>query len=90
MTKILRTSAAVIGLAIAGGCAAGDKPSSAANPIVFTRIAAMSDCGELQDEFDIADRNGEAARNRGRLDLARASTDYMKAAHNRMEEVGCY
>lgn len=50
--------------------------SKEGNPDVYNRIASLTDCSELQREFDIADSNNQ--------------TDYMKAADERMREVGCY
>lgn len=48
----------------------------AGNDAVYDRINSTEDCATLQAEFDTADSNGK--------------TDYMKAADERMREVGCY
>lgn len=44
------------------------------------RIESLTNCDGLQREFDTADASGKAARERGDLDKARLSTDYMIAA----------
>lgn len=46
------------------------------NPSVYQRIERTTDCAALQDEFDVADRNGNVS--------------YMEAADRRMRELGCY
>lgn len=62
---------------ILAGCSAPAEPVG--NPEVLERIGGMEDCTALQQEFDTADASsGEAA------------TAYMKAADERMREVGCY
>lgn len=46
------------------------------NPDVYDRILKMTDCPALQDEFNIAEEN--------------TNIGYMKAADQRMREIGCY
>lgn len=46
------------------------------NPDVVDRINAMTDCGELQGQFDTAEANG--------------NTEFMRVADARMQAVGCY
>lgn len=58
------------------------------NSEVYERIASMTSCTELQREFDIAYDNVEA-REPGDP-LREISQSYGDAAHNRMQEVGCY
>lgn len=55
---------------------------------VYQRIGSMSDCDDLQAEFDQASANHDRAEPGS--DAARASTGYMEAADARMQEVGCY
>lgn len=43
---------------------------------VINRISRLTDCDELQRQFDIADSRNKVA--------------YMEAAHQRMQAVGCY
>lgn len=58
------------------------------NTAVYDRIDAMTDCTELQEQFDIAMDNADA-REPGdpHRDL---SLSYARAADNRMSELGCY
>ena len=63
------------------------RPGSAA---VYAEIAAETSCVSLQEMFDRAEANGKAARNRGNLPLAIATTSYMSAADDRMRAIGCY
>lgn len=65
------------------------KAARIGEPSVYARIAAMKDCGKLQAQFDQAAANGEAARNRDRLDLAQISTEYMSAVMERQNELKC-
>ena len=78
----------VVGLVLAAGTlsACSASPEQTGSPAVFQRIASMTDCADLQSEFDTAERNGDAARARSRLDLAKASTSYMRSADDRMRE----
>lgn len=43
---------------------------------VVDRIGRLTDCGELQRQFDLADSRNKVV--------------YMEAAHERMQAVGCY
>ncbi len=62
---------------IVGGCGTTpDRNEPPSNDIVLDRIASMSDCDDLQRQFDIADGNGRV--------------DYMRAADARLKAVGCY
>lgn len=90
--------AGVIGLLILlGNFDSGDTPSEETipqpareTPVVFPNIESEADCGILQDIFDNAEHAGDGARERGDLDLARAHTDAMARADERMSDVGCY
>lgn len=59
------------------------------DPAVLERFAGLTECGELQAEFDVAHQ--EHAREIGlkRYELARVHTAYMTALHQRMVEVRC-
>lgn len=46
------------------------------NPDVYDRLLKLTDCPALQDEFNIAEEN--------------TNIGYMKAADQRMREIGCY
>lgn len=75
---------ALVGLALAGGCASGGDGGDGrpGNPAVYARIEALTDCGELQREFDTAmdtyDRRKEAH-----------SLAYAEAAQARIKRLGC-
>lgn len=90
--------AVVVGLLIfLSSLDSGDTPSqdttpqpAKETPVVFPNIESEADCGILQDIFDNAEHAGDGARERGDLDLARAHTDAMARADERMSDVGCY
>lgn len=62
-----------------------DRPGSA---VVYQRIASLSDCSALQEEFDIADAHAESKQDAGLT--ANVELSYMAAANDRMREIGCY
>jgi hypothetical protein len=76
----------VIAVAVFGG---DDNPARPGNPAVYERIAAATDCGTLQSEFDTAQANGARDRTAGNLKAAEVSTAYMAAADERMQQLGC-
>jgi hypothetical protein len=84
MRKALILLTAVAALT-ACGSTTEDRPG---DPGVYERIAGLNDCDALQGEFDTADANHQRAE--GGSEQARAATAYMKAADERMREVGCY
>jgi hypothetical protein len=52
---------------------------------MYQRIEAMTDCNQLQAEFDLAERTHQRGGECGPI-----GTAYMEAADKRMREVGCY
>lgn len=58
-----------------------DLPDGASREVV-ARINSLTDCEDLQAEFDQADEN--------RSIEAEVGTFYMQVADDRMHEVGCY
>ena len=78
MKRILVAAVAAAVLLI--GCSSDQPPANSntnqTSDIVFDRINSLTDCDELQHQFDIADSNNQV--------------DYMKAADARMRAVGCY
>lgn len=65
--------------------APAERPGSQA---VYDRIDGLTDCTQLQTEFDTASANYDRAE--AGSSQALAATAYMKAADARMKEVGCY
>ena len=63
-------------------------------PAVYERIAGMTDCVALQEQFDIAvatnERSGGPPASWSSYSWAEIGLGYMRAANERMEEVGCY
>jgi hypothetical protein len=55
------------------------------DPAVYARIAKMTDCDALQEQFDLAERTHQRGGEWGPI-----GTAYMQAADDRMREVGCY
>lgn len=95
--RILATCLAV--LAIGTGCASTDdhtippevsknSSSTLGDPAVYARIDSMTSCTALQRQFDVAGDNTDKLQAQG-LD-ADVPLSYMRAAHTRMREVGCY
>ncbi len=67
------------------GCDEDDQPGS---PAVYERIESLTDCVELQAEFDTAAANNDrAAAGSEEFDV---TLSYMEAADDRLAEVGCY
>lgn len=81
----LLTSLLLATTACGGGSDADPQPG---NPAVYERIESMTDCDELQGEFDIAMDNVE--RYPAGADQRKAPMAYAKAADERMRNVGCY
>lgn len=79
MRRVLICLVAVVAIGLAG--CASSQPGS---PDVYARINAMTDCVALQHEFDQADENRAISSDPS------IQTSYMKAANNRMRELGCY
>jgi hypothetical protein len=86
---VLAASAAALlaGCGEGGSDGGGDRPGS---PEVYARIESLTDCRELQREFDVADENHGIQSDEGDLTMMRISTSYMKAADERMRALGCY
>jgi hypothetical protein len=70
-----------------GGRGFLDRPGNAA---VYERIAAETDCAELQKEFDTAEANHDRDSGTGKTTAAEIDTSYMEVADARMRAVGCY
>lgn len=83
---------AVISLAVLAvcvlGCAAPGPAPEVGNPEVHARIRALTDCGELQREFDVA-MVAVDARQPGDA-MRTVSTSYAMTADARMRALGCY
>lgn len=77
---VLLLAAATVGCSDPAGEGVGDAD-------VHARIKAMTDCAELQSEFDIAMDNFD--RNEPGSDLAKATVAYAETARKRMEALGC-
>lgn len=70
------------------GVVENDPSTRPGDASVYARIEALTDCVELQREFDIAIANAERLVGQGEaFEIARGYSD---AAYNRAREVGCY
>jgi hypothetical protein len=67
-----------------GNSSSGGSGSS----LVYQRINSMTDCGDVQTQFDIAAENNDRAT--PGTDQHRQSLDYMEAADARLRALGCY
>lgn len=96
MKKILLlviVAAVIIGIAnsgAGGGTTAAEPAARPGSPAVYQQIAAETDCAALQATFDRSEANGNAARARGNLAMAKITTTYMGDADDRMRAIGCY
>lgn len=88
---------AALGMALLAGCGGtstqdpaitGNTSSQLGDPAVYSRIENSSSCTYLQRQFDIAGDNTDKLQAEGRD--AAVPLSYMRAAHTRMREVGCY
>lgn len=80
-----------LALVLVLGCGGPATPAARpGNPAVYERIAALSDCRALQQEFETADANGKRHRAAGETDQAKWTTAYMAAADERMKALRCY
>ena len=67
----------------------GDTPLPT-NAAVVSRIRSLTDCAELQREFDIAADNHDIQSAQGDLTMMQVSSEYMEIAYDRAESLGCY
>lgn len=84
---------ALTGITIVGAAGGSGEPEPRPGlQVVYDRISAMTDCDELQAQFDQAAENHDRDSNRRpkRLDLMKMSSSYMDAADARMRQIGCY
>jgi hypothetical protein len=96
---VLLVFLAILGFAMSGsggpvtpGGEAGPSraaPVTQGNPAVYERIAGLTNCESLQREFDSAQVNHKRDLDSDKLDRAEVDTSYMKAANDRMDQVGC-
>lgn len=89
------TSSALVSTLMSGAlllvaCAVGTEaePERLGSPAAHERIAGLSDCGELQDEFDVANANFDGAA--AGSDAASVAISFMEHADERLIELGCY
>jgi hypothetical protein len=71
-------------LLVVAGC------GSDVDPDLYGRVAHITDCNTLRQEFATADAIHDQRLDRGDLDGAKWNTDYMEAIDKRMQDVGCY
>lgn len=92
MTRALFITAALLAPLALSACGGATEAASIDwgtkyDTSVKTRIdAAAGDCPALQREFDLAEGNNAATRNRG---YAEGSTDLMKYVNGLIEAAGC-
>jgi hypothetical protein len=56
---------------------------------VYDRIDSSTSCGQLQAEFNAASANQTREIKAGRREAAEIALSYMRAAEERMAEIGC-
>jgi hypothetical protein len=65
------------------------EPSRPGDPAVYARIAKMTDCNELQEQFDLAERTSQREGGPQGATWSEIGIVYMTAADERMRKVGC-
>lgn len=83
-----RALALLTALAALAACSSPPAEERPGNPQVYERITSTEDCALLQREFDTAAENNE--RSEPGTGQYEGTLDYMKAADERMRQVGCY
>jgi hypothetical protein len=66
------------------------EPSRPGDPAVYARIAKMTDCATLQEQFDIAEQTSQRPGGPQGATWSEIGIAYMQAADERMREVDCY
>lgn len=94
MLKLLALAAVTLTLAACGGSGSSSPappapPAQPGDPAVYTEIAAMTSCTDLQAAFDRAYANWQREHDAGNITLEEITTAYMKAAQARRDALGC-
>ena len=84
MRPIIAALTAVVALVSCGNSTTQERPG---NPAVFDDIATETDCTALQETFDRAEANYWRAEPES--DERGWTLEYMKAANERMVDIGC-
>jgi hypothetical protein len=58
--------------------------------VVYARIAKMTDCNALQEQFDLAEQTSQRPGGPAGATWSEIGIAYMQAADARMKDVGCY
>jgi hypothetical protein len=66
------------------------EPSRPGDPAVYARIAKMTDCDKLQEQFDLAERTSQREGGPQGATWSEIGIAYMTAADERMRKVDCY
>ena len=66
------------------------EPSRPGDPAVYARIAKMTDCDALQEQFDLAERTRQREGGPQGATWSEIGIAYMQAADERMREIDCY
>jgi curli biogenesis system outer membrane secretion channel CsgG len=77
-------------LATKAALTATEAPSRPDDPTVYARIAKMTDCGKLQEHFDLAETTSQRPGGPEGATWSEIGIAYLQAADARMKEVGCY
>lgn len=81
--------AAVLAIAVAS-CGGEESEERPGEPSVYDAIAAETDCQALQESFDRAEATSKREGGTAEWSWSEIGLAYMKAADERMEEIGCY
>jgi hypothetical protein len=57
---------------------------------VYARIAKLTDCDKLQEQFDLAEQTSQRPGGPQGATWSEIGIAYMQAADDRMRKVGCY
>jgi len=90
MVFLVALAVAAAGIIVAVTSAGDGGKSRPGSPAVYSRIESLTNCSQLQAEFNTAAANYDSRdRQTCRTDLTEIDRTYMEAADKRMRELGC-
>ena len=69
---------------------AATEPSRPGDPEVYARIAKLTDCAKLQEQFNLAEATSQRPGGPAGATWSEIGIAYMQAADERMNKLGCY
>lgn len=69
-------------------CGSSGPEERLGDPAVYQRIESLTDCADVQEEFDVAAVHNEGSE--PGTERFEVTLEYMKAAQDRLEELECF